>query len=284
MLEKDKNKFPIIGISEFTKQQTAGNDKLIYNIIEGEKHIDKPHKHDFFIIVLFENAKGIHEIDFVNHRISDKEIHLLFPGQVHKWDIQPNSQGYQLMIDKVFFEHFSTFFRFSITNYISYPVFPLNDSVYKLLKYEFDAIKNEMLSENPLQEIIYARASVIAAIISKKAEKYFQSTKIHQTNPKLSDFSKLIDIHYKDEKSVVFYASLLNISSNYLNILCKKNLQISATRLIQERVILEAKRLLQSTELTIKEIAYDLGFVDHAYFSNFFKNQTGITPTQFREK
>lgn len=284
MLENDKNKFPIIGISEFTEQQTAGNDKLIYNIIEGEKHIDKPHKHDFFIIVLFAHAKGNHIIDFINYPIANKEIHLLFPGQVHKWDIEANSQGYQLMIDKVFFEHFLTYFRFSITNYMSHPVFPLNNSAYRLLKYEFDEIKNEMLTENPLQEIIYARASVIAAIISKKAEKYFQSTKIHQTNPKLSDFSKLIDIHYKDEKSVVFYASLLNISSNYLNILCKKNLQISATRLIQERVILEAKRLLQSTELTIKEIAYDLGFVDHAYFSNFFKNQTGITPTQFREK
>jgi AraC family transcriptional activator of pobA len=284
MYETSKNKFPNIGISEFKEQQTAGNDKLIYNIIEGEKHIDKPHKHDFFIIILFERGKGNHEIDFVNYPISDKEIHLLFPGQVHKWNIESNSQGYQLMIDKVFFEHFSTFFRFSITNYISHPVFPLNNSVYRLLKYEFDAIKNEMLSENPLQEIIYARASVIAAIISKKAEKYFLSTKIHQTNPKLTNFIKLIDIHFKEEKSVVFYASLLNISSNYLNILCKKNLQISATNLIQERIILEAKRLLQSTELNIKEIAYALGFVDHAYFSNFFKNQTGITPTQFREK
>ena len=79
------------------------------------------------------------------------------------------------------------------------------------MKYEFDAIKNEMLSENPLQEIIYARAAVIAAVISKKAEKYFQSTKIHQTNPKLSDFNRLIDIHFKEEKSVTFFSFLLNI-------------------------------------------------------------------------
>ena len=284
MLETTKNKFPIIGISEFKEQQTAGNDDLIYNVIEGERHIEKPHKHDFFIIVLFEHAKGNHVIDFINYPISNKEIHLLFPGQVHKWDIEADSQGYQLMIDKVFFEHFLTYFRFSITNYINHPVFPLNNSVYKLLKNEFDAIKNEMQSQNPLQEIIYARASVIAAIISKKAEKYFKSTKIHQANPKLSDFNKLIDGHFKENKSVAFYASLLHISSNYLNILCKKNLQISATQLIQERVILEAKRLLLSTDLNIKEIAYELGFVDHAYFSNSFKNQTGITPTQFREK
>lgn len=284
MYENLPSRIPLIGISEFKDEQIAGNDHLIYNIIEGEKHIAKPHKHDFFIIVLFEHAKGNHMIDFINHPISNKQIHLLFPGQVHKWDIEANSQAYQLMIDKVFFEHFSTYLRYSITNYINHPIFKLNNKIFKLLKYEFDSIKNEMLAENPLQEIIYARASVIAAIISKKAEKYFLATKIHQTNPKLTEFKKNIDIHYKEEKSVTFYASLLNISSNYLNILCKKNLQISATQLIQERVILEAKRLLQSTELTIKEIAYDLGFVDHAYFSNFFKNQTGITPTQFREK
>ncbi|MCH5685442.1 helix-turn-helix domain-containing protein [Niabella sp. W65] len=54
--------------------------------------------------------------------------------------------------------------------------------------------------------------------------------------------------------------------------------------MIQQRVLLEAKRLLQSTDLSIKEIAFELGFVDHAYFSNFFKSHTGATPTEFKEK
>lgn len=275
---------PIIDIQEFKAEQTAGNNDLLYNIIEGEKLIKKPHKHDFFIIVLFDSAEGYHEIDFINYKISDKQIHVLFPGQVHKWHIKEKSTGYQLMIDKVFFENFSSYFRFSITNYINHPVISLSDKNYNLLKYEFDRIKDEIESKQSVQEITYARASVIAAIVSKEAENHFYDTKILLNNPKLSNFNKLVDLHFKEEKSVSFYASLLNISANYLNILCKKNLNISATQLIQERSILEAKRLLQSSDLSIKEIAYELGFVDHAYFSNFYKNKTGLTPTQFKEK
>lgn len=281
---KTNNHFPIISISEFKENQTAGNNQLLYNIIEGEKHIEKPHKHDFFIIVLFDYAKGYHSIDFVDYKIGNKQVHLLFPGQVHKWHIEANSSGYQLMIDHVLFEHFLTFFRFSETNYMNHPVIDLKDEVFDLIKYEFDCIKNEITASESLQQIIHARASVIAAIISKEAETLFNNTIVNQSNARLSEFNKLIDQHYKSEKSVSFYASKLNISANYLNILCKKSLQISATQFIQERIVLEAKRLLQSTELTIKEIAYELGFVDHAYFSNFFKNRTNLTPTQFRDK
>lgn len=283
-LPSDRNNIPIIGIQDFKEEQTAGNDNLLYNLIEGEKHIEKPHKHDFFIIILFEKASGYHEIDFINYPIANKQIHLLFPGQVHKWHIDAGSSGYQLMINKVFFENFSSYFRFSFTNYMNHPVIELSNESFELLKYEFKKIKNEMQSSSVLELLIYARASVIAALVSKEAESLFNETKVYLDNPRLSAFNKLIDSHFKEQKTVTFYASKLNISSNYLNILCKKNLNRSATQLIQERVILEAKRLLQSTDLSIKEIAFELGFVDHAYFSNFFKNQTKITPTQFREK
>lgn len=275
---------PNISISEFRENQIAGNHEILYNLIEGERIIAKNHKHDFFVIMLFENASGVHEIDFVSYPISNFEVHLLFPDQVHRWKIEENSKAYQLMIDKVLFEHFLPYLRFSMTNYINHPVIKVKKEEFEQLKIEFKAIKKEILDKDSLQEIIYARATVIASIVSKSAEEYFISTKVTQANSRLSEFSNLINLHFKEEKTVAFYASILNISSNYLNILCKKNLSVSALQLIQERVILEAKRLLQSSDLTIKEIAFELGFVDHAYFSNFFKNYTKITPTQFREK
>jgi AraC family transcriptional regulator, transcriptional activator of pobA len=283
-MNRKNKKIPVIGLDEFIGYETAGNKELLYNLIKGEKHIEKPHKHDFFIIILFENAKGTHTIDFIDYKIQNNQIHVLFPGQVHKWHIEANSKGYQLMINQVFFEHFSPYLRFSITNYINHPVISLTTNSFNLLKYEFDCIKNEIECKNSLQDIIYARASVIAAIISKEAETKFIDTKVYQSNPRLAKFNLLIDKHFKEEKLVGFYANKLHISANYLNILCKKNLEISATQLIQNRIILEAKRLLQSTDLTIKEIAFELGFIDHAYFSNFFKNQTKLTPTQFRER
>lgn len=278
-----KKYVPIIGIQEFREGQTAGGKELLYNELHGERHIEKPHRHDFFIIVLFDKAKGVHTIDFQDYPIGNRQVHVLFPGQVHTWDIESDTTGYQLMIDRSFFERFAPYFRFSSTNYINHPVISLSDESFNLLKYEFDAIKDELGAEQSLQDVIRARAAVIAAIVSKEAEHLFTDAKTCQSSPKLVKFNLLIDRFFKEEKRVAFYASKLSISANYLNILCKKNLHVSATQLIQQRVLLEAKRLLRSTDLSIKEIAFELGFVDHAYFSNFFRSQTGITPTQFRD-
>ncbi|QJB30758.1 AraC family transcriptional regulator [Chitinophaga oryzae] len=279
----DTGYIPVLGIQEFRKGQLAGREDLLFNELHGERHIDRPHKHDFFIINLFESAKGVHTIDFHDYPIANQQVHVLFPGQVHTWSIRPNTTGYQLMIQPNFFERFAPFFRFSFSNYMNHPVIPLTNGNFKLLKYEFDAIRDELSAPNSVQEIISARAAVIAAIVSKEAENIFTDLKVFQSNPRLANFNMLIDKFYKQEKGVGFYASRLNISANYLNILCKTHLHVSATKLIQQRVLLEARRLLQTTDLSIKEIAFELGFVDHAYFSNFFKAQAGITPTQFRE-
>lgn len=282
--KKTDQNIPLLGLQEFRTNQDSDSDQLIFNELHGERHIYKPHQHDFFILVLFDQAKGVHNIDFIDYKIGNKQIHLLFPGQVHKWNIQPGTTGYQLMIGRDFFESFSSSFRFSFAQYHNHPVIQLNQESYNLLQYEFLAIKNELESTDCLFELINFRTSIIASIISKEAAKIFVDHDIYQTEPKIAKFQDLIDIHFKEEKLVSFYASKLNISANYLNILCKKHLKISATQLIQQRIILESKRHLKATALSIKEIAFELGFVDHAYFSNFFKSQTGITPTNFREQ
>lgn len=273
---------PIISIQSFRKGQLAGRDELLFNELHGERHIDKPHKHDFFVIILFDKASGIHNIDSKNYPINNKEIHILFPGQMHKWQINDGTIGYQLMTERSFFEQFAPYFRFSFTNYQNHPVIKLSDEAFSKLMYEFNAIKEELKSENSLVHLINARAAVIAAIVSKEAEQIFTEFKVYQSNPRLAKFNMLIDEFYKEEKSVVFYAEKLHISANYLNILCKKHLKVSATQLIQQRIIIEAKRLLKSGDLSIKEIAFELGFTDHAYFSNFFKAQTDLTPSEFR--
>lgn len=279
---ENQDSVPIISIQSFRKGQLAGRDELLFNELHGERHIDKPHKHDFFVIILFDKASGTHNIDSKDYPIDDKEIHILFPGQMHKWQINDGTIGYQLMTERVFFEQFAPYFRYSFTNYQNHPVIKLSDEAFSKLMYEFNAIKEELKSENSLVHLINARAAVIAAIVSKEAEQIFTEFKVYQSNPRLAKFNMLIDEFYKEEKSVVFYAEKLHISANYLNILCKKHLKVSATQLIQQRIIIEAKRLLKSGDLSIKEIAFDLGFTDHAYFSNFFKAQTNITPSEFR--
>ncbi|WP_244228835.1 helix-turn-helix domain-containing protein [Mucilaginibacter endophyticus] len=275
---------PVIGLDGFREGQTAGREELLFNEIHGERHIEKPHKHDFFIIMLFDKAEGVHTIDSVDYTISDRQIHVLFPGQMHKWYIGSKTIAYQLMVERPFFEHFAPFFRFSFINYQNHPVIDLTEDACDQLRYEFDAIKKELRRDNSLATLITARAGTIAAIVSREAEYAFTEFKVYQSNPRLAKFNMLIDEFFKQQKFVMFYAEKLHISANYLNILCKKHLKISATELIHQRVCVEARRLLQSGDLSIKEIGFELGFTDNAYFSNFFKSQTGMTPTEFREK
>lgn len=280
----DKNVIPTLDLHGFREEQFAGKKELLFNEILGEKIIEKPHKHDFFIIILFDHASGIHNIDSVDYSIGNREVHVLFPEQIHKWHIQEGSKGYQLMIDKTFLEQFAPAFRYSFTNYQNHPVIRLSNEAFEKLLYEFNAIRDELLLTQPVNQLISARAAVIAALVSKEAEFDIEEFKVYQTNPRLAKFNWLIDKFYKEQKSITFYAEQLNISANYLNILCKKNLKVSANKLIHQRITLESKRLLQTSEQSIKEIAFDLGFSDHAYFSNFFKNQTGLNPSQFRSQ
>lgn len=282
--QDDHNAIPILNLQGFREGQFAGKEELLFNEIIGEKLIEKPHKHDFFIIILFDQASGIHNIDSVDYPIGNREVHVLFPEQMHKWQINKGTVGYQLMIEKHFLEQFAPAFRFSFTNYQNHPIIPLMDEAFNQLLYEFNAIRTELLESNPITQLISARAAVIAAIVSKQAESHIEEFKVYQTNPKLAKFNWLIDKFYKEEKGINFYAEQLNITPNYLNILCKQNLKISASKLIHQRIVIEAKRLLLSTDKSIKEIAFDLGFSDHAYFSNFFKYQTEFTPSQFRDQ
>ncbi|MHA7609937.1 helix-turn-helix domain-containing protein [Elizabethkingia meningoseptica] len=275
--------FPILGIQEFTHGNPADCD-LLFHELHGERSIEEAHKHDFFIILLFQHAKGVHSIDFIDHEISDYQIHLLFPDQLHRWDIMSETIGYQLMISRSLFESISPSLRFPLAYYYKHPVISISEDEFQSFLYEFSSINKELTSAPVLWEIINTRCKIIALTLSKIAEGIFNDFKIYSSSPILSKFFSLTDQYFKQERSVNFYAEKLSISPNYLNIICKKHLNTSASSLIQDRTLLEAKRLLKSTDISVKEIVYDLGFYDHASFSKFFKLHTGMTPSQFKEQ
>lgn len=97
-------------------------------------------------------------------------------------------------------------------------------------------------------------------------------------------FRKLLEKHYHTLKRPGEYAALLNISTPYLNECIKNATGLSVSQLIQDRIILEAKRLLYHTGKSVKEIAFDLGYTDYPYFSRLFSKSTGGTPKAFRNQ
>jgi len=95
-------------------------------------------------------------------------------------------------------------------------------------------------------------------------------------------FSQLVELHYRKNHNVSEYANMLNITPKNLNKKIVSEKQVAPSIIIKQRIILQAKRLLANTTLSIKEIADYLGYEDYSYFVRFFKSQTGLPPLSFR--
>lgn len=98
----------------------------------------------------------------------------------------------------------------------------------------------------------------------------------------LTQLRQLIEDHYLEHWRVSDYAQALNMTKLRLNRLCKTAFGKNLKSLLSERTLLEAKRKLMYTRGNVDQIAFDLGFDDPGYFSRFFKNQTTLTPLQYR--
>ena len=121
-----------------------------------------------------------------------------------------------------------------------------------------------------------------------QCERYFTGAAQYQNADSYSEviesFNELIQVHFSIEKSVQFYANALHIHPNYLNFLMKKYTGLTAKQTIADHIFLEAKGLLGSPSLSIKEISYKLGFATPGIFSSFFRKMSDMSPSKFRQQ
>lgn len=239
-----------------------------------EGNIDWPHRHDFFSIVWFTNSSGINVIDFEEYEIKPNRIFLTQPKQVHNWSYSKNSKGFILMIDKHIINKetiglFKTVFidLSSQTNTTLYYLF-------KNLIKEFN--KNDELS----QSIVLSGISYLINQLKRFALDEDLSKK---AKPKTAlEFSKLVSETLSENLSVNIYAEKLNLTTERLIEVCQKSYGQSPKSIILDKKITEAKRLLYFSDITISQVAYQLGFEDSSYFSRLFKQKTNLSPTEFK--
>ncbi|GAB3654750.1 helix-turn-helix transcriptional regulator [Echinicola sediminis] len=123
---------------------------------------------------------------------------------------------------------------------------------------------------------------LLAICSSEKADILDVEFQQGPVNPIIHRFQELLEDSFKTERSPSFYAEHLAMSSSSLSKKIKAHFGKTPTQLIQERVILEAKKLLHLTHKPVFEIATELGFDDEFYFSRYFKKEVGLSPTYFR--
>ena len=100
----------------------------------------------------------------------------------------------------------------------------------------------------------------------------------------VNDFVGLLDRHYAAHHDVAFYAAMLNITPNYLNIITRRNMGTTAKEQIHIQIGLVMKMLLDTTDLSVKQIAARLHYDDPSYLCRIFRKQTGMSPIQYRNR
>lgn len=253
--------------------------------------ITVPHKHDFFVVVLFTRGRGIHEIDFNSYEIRPGSVFLMYPGQTHHWQFSEDADGYVLFHTREFYEtHFVNRSVYAFPFYFSAqnpPYLFLEPSHISGISWYFREIQSEYGTENfcKIQRIV----SLLDLLYIDLGRLYLESGAEMTSVPvtytrKTRQLEQLIAEHYTAEKSPTAYAAMMHVSPKHLNRMVKAALQKTTSDLIAERVILEAKRLLVHSSNTFSQIGRKLGYEDYAYFSRLFKQKTGLTPSDFVKK
>lgn len=260
----------------------------IYSKRDGE--VDEPHRHNYFTVLIINKAKGLHKIDFNTYDLANHQVFFVAPGQVHQVIEREKSIGFSMVFSNQFLVENSIPLSFidSLNLFQNYgqspPLEPgeaqfeiIEDFAQNIYKLFYSDVKMKNLSIGSFLKLLLITCNNICSINPIESD-------IDSTGDNLiRAFKKAVDANYKKEHSTSFYASELYISPDHLNRTIKAKIGKTAKDYIQARIITEAKRLLYFTELSNKEIAYELGFNEPANFSAFFKKNTQVSPSSFKK-
>jgi len=279
-----KKNVPVYKIKDFEKE-TDFYANSMKNHLKDHHIILTPHKHDFFLTVLFTKGKGTHEIDFTSYKVEPGALFMLRPGQTHNWQLSKDADGFVFFHSKDFYDSRSLIEKvqdFPFFNSIhNPPLLKLKSKSLKKIEVLFSDIKKEY-EANEILKHQKLHALVTQAYI--ELTRSYQPTSMVKSGNyllKVQQLEELIDKNFKEKKYPYEYAELMAMTEKHLNRICKSCLNKTTSDLISDRIILEAKRLLTHSDLQINAIAVELGFFDNSYFARFFKKKTSQTALLF---
>lgn len=254
----------------------------------------KIHMHNFYLIVWFFKGKGKYIIDFEEYDVKDGTMFFILPSQLHQFKDITDFSGYVILFSEDFLDAVSSTMHKHMKNEIfsSYKgasvCSVIDEEAVKMVKNRLYMIIEEYTNGKQL----YGHEDELAALLSSflvtikrhgKWNNHIEVKKHCNDYNNYLNFTNAVETNFKEVHKVKEYTYKLGIS---IGTLTKSVLNITGQRpleVIDNRIILEAKRMLHFTlEMNVKQVAGELGFVDPSNFVKFFKRHVGISPNDFR--
>lgn len=272
-------------------QTFSYNNVFSLKVVDFEKAciVHKPEQIDSYRIFWIKEGKGTYSIDFNSYEFDGEVIFFLSPGQIFSVTSEKIKQSYQISFVKDFYciqTHDKEIACNGIlfNNIYESPFVKPNAKESGQLDYVLQNLIEEFrLSDTAQYDMLqaYLKQFIVLAVRIKKVKEIQKDT----IETKLfKDFSVMVEYNFTKEHTVTFYAERLGLSPKSLTKHFKKIGSQTPSDFIKERILLETKRKLVYTNTSIKQIAYDLGFNDPAYFTRYFTKTEGKSPLQFKKE
>lgn len=245
---------------------------------------------EYFKIYWIEEGYGKYQIDFQSFTVEKAGLFFLSPGQVFTVETEKVKSGYQISFDKEFYcvethgkEIACNGVLFNNVHRASVIQLDENDVPFfwQIIQNMINELENPGPAHREMLET-YLRMLLIQALRKWDAELVEAPVQETDSNRLVGDFIALVEKHFKTIHSVSDYAEKLFVSPKSLSKRLKAVNAKTPTEIIRDRITLQAKRDLRYTDKTVKEIAFELGFDDPAYFTRLFKKATGQSPQAYR--
>ena len=247
----------------------------------------KPHRIKFHALLIVTEGDGHHQVDLEKYSIQKGDVLKIAKGQVHAFQGELNYKGVLV----VFKEDYSLrFFSKSSLEIISH-FFNYHISVPLVKQCEFSGRFLENISDEINNEVSVTQQNIIAKLLELyllKLERLAQNAVIDNVNMKYYElferFQQLVDQKHHETRNVKDYADMMSISAKHLNAVVQSITLNTAKAFVDQFIILEIKRIIQSTELSLKEISFQKGFDEVTNFSKYFKKHTGTSPKEYKSR
>jgi len=279
----------VIDLDQFLVNRDSLSILRLEDFYKGVKSVIPPYRQSNFFILFAKEAKGKRSIGHYTFPIENNSLVIIPKYVIHAAMYASKPTGYFISFNPDFFLQQSFPYKLLNTRRILKPslrpYMTLRKDQAEKITWIFENIIEECNSgfEGKKQMIALKILELLILcdqFFTEKAEREC----ILEYCETLEKLNELIETNFLQHRDVHFYAGALHSHPNYLNHIVKKATGLTAKQIITNRLMIEAKYLLASTGLSIKEIAYKLGFEDPNYFHSFFKKEENTTPANYRSQ